>query len=117
MVWLVKKKIVHHRLDLGFERVRIPIRLKFEFEVKEGILVPETLAVETLYNRQALETQYPRLNFISLERSMKRTVDFTIEAYLKECGFSGKEARRSSSRSPALPLRGTQTIIRRKNVH
>lgn len=91
MVWLVEKKIVHHLLDLGFERIRIPIRLKFEFEVKGGALVPGSLCIKRLYNRQALERAYPRLNPISLEKSIERTVDFTIKAYLKECGFSKEE--------------------------
>jgi len=35
MVWVVEKKVVHHMLGLGFERVDIPIRVKFEFEVEE----------------------------------------------------------------------------------
>jgi hypothetical protein len=38
-VWLVEKKIVRHVLDMGFEHVEIPVRVKFEFEVKEGVFV------------------------------------------------------------------------------
>ena len=43
MVWLVEKKVVYHLLDLGFKRIEIPIRVKFEFEVKEGVFVPDSL--------------------------------------------------------------------------
>ncbi len=28
MVWMVEKKIVHHILDMGFELVEIPVRVK-----------------------------------------------------------------------------------------
>jgi hypothetical protein len=38
MVWLVEKKTFYHFLDLGFESVEIPIRVKFEFEVKDEAL-------------------------------------------------------------------------------
>jgi hypothetical protein len=50
MVWLVEKKIFRHILDVGFERVEIPIRVKFEFEAVEGAIVPDTLTKEILYN-------------------------------------------------------------------
>ncbi len=50
MVWLVEKKVFRHILDLGFERVEIPVRVKFEFEVVGGAYVPETLTKNVLYN-------------------------------------------------------------------
>ena len=53
MVWLVEKKILYHVFDLGFEGVEIPIRVGFEFEVKEGALVPDSLCKNILYNRAA----------------------------------------------------------------
>jgi hypothetical protein len=74
-------------LDLGFERIEIPIRVKFEFEVKEGAFVPDSLTTNTLYNRKALERRYPRLNMASLEDSIGKTVEKEIVKYLKECGF------------------------------
>ena len=39
MVWVVEKKIFRHILDMDFERVEIPVRVKFEFEVVEGSFV------------------------------------------------------------------------------
>ena len=59
MVWLVEKKIFHHQFDLGFEGVAIPIRVKFEFEVRDGALVPDSLSKNVLYNQSALEKRYP----------------------------------------------------------
>ena len=87
MVWLVEKKVVHHLLDLGFERVKIPIRVKFEFEVKEGAFVPESLSTHTLYNRKAIEVRYPKLNVASLNNSISKTVKKEIFKHIKECGF------------------------------
>jgi hypothetical protein len=45
---MVEKKILNHVLDMGFECVEIPVRIKFEFEVKERVFVPDTLSKETL---------------------------------------------------------------------
>jgi len=87
MVWLVDKKVVYHFIDLGFERVTVPIRVKFEFEVKEGAFVKDSLSTETLYNRKVLEKSYPKLNMVSLEASIQKTVDEEIQTYLKECGL------------------------------
>jgi hypothetical protein len=87
MVWLVEKKVVHHLLDLGFEKVKIPIRVKFEFEVKEGSFFPESLSTHTLYNRKVLEARYPGLNLASLENSISKTVKKEISKHMKACGF------------------------------
>lgn len=87
MVWLVEKKVVYHILDVGLETVEIPIRVKFEFEVKEGALVPDTLSFQKLYNRKLLEKRYPKLNAGALERAVNKTVDTEISRYLKRCGF------------------------------
>ena len=35
-MWLVEKKIYYHILDVGYEGVGIPVRVKFEFDVREG---------------------------------------------------------------------------------
>lgn len=53
MVWLAEKKVFHYILDMGFERLEIPVRVKFEFEVKEGVLIEETLSKKILYNIQS----------------------------------------------------------------
>ncbi len=91
MVWIVEKKVVHHVVSLGFEYVDIPIRVKFEFEVKDGSLVPDSLSSDTLYNREALQRRYPGLDAISLESSIGKTVEKEIMRYLKECGFLNGE--------------------------
>ncbi len=87
MVWLAEKKVFHHRLDLGFERVEIPIRVKFEFKLTDGCLDPDSLTREILYNRTALHKRYPDLDGLTLEQSIEEKVDQEILAYFMECGF------------------------------
>ena len=84
MVWLAEKKVVHHILGLGFERVDIPVRVKFEFEVENGSFVPNSLSTHTVYNRKALETRYPGLDVASLENSIEKTVKKEILEHLKQ---------------------------------
>ena len=61
VVWVVEKKVFYHILDLGFESVGIPIRVKFEFETREGALIPDSLTFEHLFNKDALLERYPNL--------------------------------------------------------
>lgn len=91
MVWLVEKRVVRHVLGLGFERAEIPVRVKFEFEVKEGVFVPDSLSTHTVYNKKALEKRYPKLNLASLESSISNTVKEEIMTYMKECGYLSKD--------------------------
>jgi hypothetical protein len=91
MVWVVEKKVFHHVVSLGFEYVDIPVRVKFEFEVKDGSLVPESLSTHSLYNQEALRKRYPGLDATSLESSIGKTVDKEIIRYLRECGFLNGE--------------------------
>jgi hypothetical protein len=87
MVWLVEKKVFYHFLDLGFESVKIPIRVKFEFEIKEGALVPDSITKNILYNRPALERRYHNLDVVSLQKSIEKKVDSEIHKYLRACGY------------------------------
>ena len=87
MVWIVEKRVVYHIFGLGFERVKIPVRVKFEFEVKQGAFIPNSLSTHTVYNRAALERRYPNLNLASMENSIENTVRNEIMTYLRECGF------------------------------
>jgi hypothetical protein len=87
MVWLVEKKIFRHILDMGFERVEIPVRVKFEFEVKEGVFVPDTLTKEILYNQGTIERRYPKLNRASLDRAIEETVEDGIREYIRQYGL------------------------------
>jgi len=87
MVWVVEKKVYYHILDLGFESVGIPIRVKFEFEVKNGFFVPNSLISESLYNQQAIINRYPGVSKDKLEHEIQNTVQQEIQKYLKSCGL------------------------------
>jgi hypothetical protein len=87
MVWVVEKKVFYHILDLGFESVGIPIRVKFEFEVKDGSFVPDSLTSESLYNQQAIANRYPSVREDTLEYETQKTVEREIQKYLKICGY------------------------------
>ena len=87
MVWMLEKKVFYHILDMGFESVGIPVRVKFEFEVQDGSFVPDTLSTEHLYNLQAVEKQYPQVKSEILENDIKKTIHQEIEKYLIENGF------------------------------
>jgi hypothetical protein len=91
MVWIAEKKVFHYFLDLGFERVDIPIRVKFEFKLTEGRLDPDSLSREILYNRAALHKRYPDLDGLKLEQSILEEVEKNILAYFRDCGFLKEE--------------------------
>jgi len=92
MIWMVDKKVFEIVIDLGFERAKIPVRVKIEFEVKKGNLVPSSLTTSMLYNKGLLERRYPDLDQASLQRSVERKVESEIQRYLQEHGFI-EEAR------------------------
>ena len=95
MVWIAEKKVFHHFLDLGFERVQIPIRVKFQFKLTDGYLDPDSLSREILYNRTALHKRFPDIDGFKLQQSIEETVDREVLGYIRNCGFLKKEKRRS----------------------
>ena len=72
---------------MGFESVGIPVRVKFEFEIQDGFLVPDSLTTEHLYNLQAVEKQFPGVRSDILEHDIEKTIHQEIEKYLIENGF------------------------------
>ena len=91
MVWLIEKKVIYHVFNLGFESVEIPVRVKFEFEVKEGAFVPDSISKTILYNRPALEKHYPTLDPARLQGSIEKHVDMEILDYLRASGLIREE--------------------------
>ena len=88
---MVGKKILRYILDMGFERAEIPVRVKFEFEVMEGTVVPDTVSKENVYNRKAVETRYPGLRPDSLERAIEEMAEHEIRQSIEQCGLSPAE--------------------------
>lgn len=94
MVWVVEKKVFYHILDMGFESVGIPVRVKFEFEVKEGIFVPDSLFVESLYNQAAVARHYPGVKKDSLEKEIQKTIQRQIRNYLQDSGYISENMKK-----------------------
>ena len=82
VMWLVEKKIFYHILDLGYEGVGIPIRVKFEFDVREGKYVHKSLSFEHLCITEPLLKRYPNLKSEQLEQEIYETVKCRIREYL-----------------------------------
>lgn len=91
MVWVFEKKVFYHFMDMGFESLEIPIRVKFEFEIKEGALVPDSISKTMLYNQRAIERCCPNLDLGRLQRSIENKVDGEIHKYLKASGYLSDE--------------------------
>ena len=87
MVWVVEKKIFYHILDMGFESVGIPVRVKFEFDVQNGKFVSDSLSVESLFNQQAVLKRYPGVRMDSLDKEIQRTIQREIRNYLQNLGY------------------------------
>ena len=87
MVWLVEKKIFRYILDMGFERIEIPVRAKFEFEVVDGSFVAESLRKEILYNHHSVTQRYSKLKRSSLDRAIEEMVESEIMKYFRQCGL------------------------------
>jgi hypothetical protein len=87
MVWVVEKKIFRYILNTGFENVDIPVRVKFEFEVLEGALVPDTLTKEILYNQGAIKKHCSHVKLSSLNNAIEEMVESEIMEYLRRGGF------------------------------
>jgi hypothetical protein len=87
MIWATEKKVVYHILDVGFESVGIPVRVKFEFEVLEGAYVADSLTCETLYNQKAVAKRYPNVRTDLLELEIQKTVQREIRKYMIKCGY------------------------------
>lgn len=80
-------KLRYETLDMGFERIEIPVRVKFEFEVVEGSLVPDSLTKEILYNQHSITKRYSKIERSSLDRAIEEMVANEIMEYFRQCGL------------------------------
>jgi len=87
MIRVLEKKIFYHTLDLGFEQIRIPVRVKFGFEIQNGAVIPDSLSKEMLYNLSLLEKYFPNLDKNRLEKNIEKTINSCIYKYLRASGY------------------------------
>ena len=96
MVWVVDKKVFYHILDMGFESVGIPVRVKFEFDVKDGKFVSDSLSFDSLYIQQAVVNRYPGVKKGLLENQIQKTVQHEIQNYLQSRGYLSENTKKNN---------------------
>lgn len=87
MVWAAEQMVVHVQVDCGVECARVPVRVKFEYEVQDGLFTPDTLSFDMLYNRNLLEKRYPQLGLSEVELANQETVQSAILSHLRASGL------------------------------
>jgi hypothetical protein len=87
MVWAAEQMVVHVRVDCGAECAHVPVRVKLEYEVQDGLFTPDTLSFGLLCNRNLLEKRYPQLDLSEVELAMRETVQSAILSDLRATGF------------------------------
>ena len=87
MVWVIDKKVVRHLLEVDDQLVEIPIRVKIEFELDDGTFVPDTLKLETLYNKDFVCKRFPDVDGDWLDEQVGNTVDHAIDEHLRMEGY------------------------------
>lgn len=86
MIWVVERLIVYHLIDMGFEMLKIPIRVEVEYGL-EGSTVT-SLSKKTLYNLPYLVKQYPKLNQDKLRAAIEQTVKKKLSDHFKVKGYT-----------------------------
>lgn len=88
MIWVVRQFTAYHVLDMGVERVRVPIRVEVEYQQKGEEWVGNSLRKKVLYNKAFLLRRYPQLKELDLDKQVEETVEQEIEK-LKRIGGRG----------------------------
>lgn len=91
MLWVVDRKVVKHTVRVGATLVEVPIRVRFEFGLREERFVSGTLSHTFLYNRPELLRRFPRLDAAWLEAEIERAVERALVEYLKFRGYASGE--------------------------
>lgn len=87
MVWVIDKKVVRHLLEAGSQLAEIPVRVKMEFELVDGTLVPDTLKLESLYNKDLVCKRFPNIEGAWLDEEIDKTVEHAIDEHLRMQGY------------------------------
>lgn len=87
MVWVIDKKVVRHLLEAGSQLAEIPVRVKMEFELVDGTLVPDTLKLESLYNKDLVCKRFPNIEGAWLDEEIDKTVKHAIDEHLRMQGY------------------------------
>ena len=93
VLWVVDRKVVKHTVRAGATLVEVPIRIRFEFGLREKRFVAGTLSYTFLYNRPELLRRFPRLDAERLEADIERAVERALVEHLKFRGYASGEVK------------------------
>ena len=93
VLWVVDRKVVKHTVRAGATLVEVPIRVRFEFGLREERFVAGTLSRTFLYNRPALLRRFPRLDAARLEADIERAVERALVEYFTFRGYASGEVK------------------------
>lgn len=88
MLWVVDKKVIRHTIDAGTALVEVPIRIRFEYCLRDERFVEGSVKRDFLYNRPELLRRFARLEPRVLDADIERVVDRTIVEHLKFAGYA-----------------------------
>ena len=93
MLWAIDKKVVRYVLEHSGLLVEIPIRVTFEYAIEDGLLVDDTLTLNTLFNEQAVLKQFPDLDKDDLMKDISVSMHQEIHEHLALSGYTrGRES-------------------------
>ena len=101
MLWVVDKKIVKHTVATGEMLVEVPVRVRFEYGLRDERFVAGSMSRRFLYNRGALLRRLPRLDAAALEAEVERAVDRAIVEHLKFNGYAEGDVQLFGSTEPS----------------
>ena len=93
MLWVVDKKVIRHTVDAVSALVDVPIRIRFEYCLRDERFVEGTVTREFLYNRPELVRRFPGLEAAGLDADIERAVDRAIIEHLKFAGYAAGNVR------------------------
>ena len=82
MIWVVRQFIIHQTLEMGTERVKFPIRVEIEYQMKGAHLSQSSLRKKILYNKAFLLKRYPHLKEGDLSTLVEERVQKAIQEHL-----------------------------------
>ena len=88
MLWVVDKKVIRHTIDAGTALVEVPIRIRFEYCLRDERFVEGSVKRDFLYNRPELLRRFTRLEPGVLDADIEGVVDRTIVEHLKFAGYA-----------------------------
>ncbi len=87
MVWIVETKVFRHVIDRDEQFVELPVRVRFEYGVVDGVFEPGTIDYKTLYNEASLLRRFTKLKPTELAAEVDVTVRRALDEELRFAGL------------------------------